>query len=212
MIKISNADKQARYRKKEHLKRLANNFFRDWQLKPWEGNSSSPKDVQRLLDKAIELPSGWTDKDYEKSVQALEALKAELWCASNKLKNDVDAGWSSLDFMNSSDPRKFIRDNKEAIERARNLASHLISALELSNCNNTDQAAALMEVVRYVGRSLASSNDVRRSQATAICLVSIGSQYKRPDWFAEELANIIKCHVDSDVAHQVGILLITSQA
>lgn len=211
MSKISNSEKQARYRKKEHLKRLANTLLRDSQLKPWQWGSTSPEDVQRLLDKAIELPPGWTDKDYEKSLQSLESLKGELWFASNKLKNDINAGWSSQDFMTSTDPRKFIRDNKAAVEKARALVSHLISALELSECNNIGQAAALMEVVRYVGRSLASSVGVPRSQANTTCLLSVGPQYNRPDWFAQELANTIKCHVDSDVAHQVGILLSESQ-
>jgi len=206
MTQISNADKQARFRKKEQLKRRADNIFREWQHKvstcKWK--SITPQDIQHSLDKAIDLPSGWTDKDYEHAEQTLAQLHTDLSFAADQLKNDVDAGWGIQVSMTTYDPVKFISDNKAAIENARALAAHLISALRLSNCNDADQAAALMEAVRFVGRSLASNRDILRSQATAICLASIGPQYNRPDWFTEELANTLRWQIDKNLAHQVG--------
>lgn len=205
MTKISNADKQTRFRKKEQLKNRANNIFREWQLKPWKWGSTTPQNVQYSLDKTIELPSGWTDEDYTRAERALEQLYADLFFTTDQLKNDVDARWNP--FRTTSNPIKDIFDNKAAIENARALAAHLISALKLSNCNNTDQAAALMEALRFVGRSLATNNDIPRSQATAICLASIGPQYNRPDWFAEELANTIYNQLGKKLAHQVELHL-----
>ncbi|KKM04059.1 hypothetical protein LCGC14_1768040 [marine sediment metagenome] len=209
MTQISNADKQIRFRKKEQLKRRANNIFREWQLKlstcKWK--SITPQDVQHSLDKAIDLPSGWTDKDYECAEQTLEQLHTDLSFAADQLKNDVDAGWGFEVSMTTSDPVKFISDNKAAIEDTRALAAHLISGLKLSNCNDADQAAALMEALRFVGRSLVSNRDIPRSQATTICLASIGPHYNRPDWFAEQLANTLGQQIDKSLAHQVGMYL-----
>lgn len=164
--------------------------------------SITPEDAQYSLDKAIDLPSGWTDEDYERAEQALQQLHTDLCFAGDQLKNDVDAGWDSL--MMTSDPVKYLSENKAAIEKARALAAHLISALKLSNCNDADQAAALMEALRFVGRSLANNRHIPRSQATTICLASIGPQYSRPDWFAEELVTMFGRHIDKSLAHQVG--------
>jgi hypothetical protein len=207
MTQLSNADKQTRFRKKEQLKRRANNIFREWQLKlstcKWK--SITPQDVQRSLDKVIDLPSGWTDKDYECAEKTLEQFHIDLSFAVDQLKNDVDAGWNSL--MTTSDPAKYISDNKAAIENARALAAHLISALKLSNCNDADQAAALMEALRFVGRSLVNNRDISCSHANTMCLASIGPQYNRPEWFAEQLANTLRWQIDKSLALQVGKLL-----
>lgn len=218
MAQITNAEKQVRFRKKEHLKRRANNIFREWQLKSttctWK--SVTPQDVQYSLDKAIDLPSGWTDEDYARALQALVQLHADLLYTSDQLKNDVDAGWDSL--MSALDPVKYISDNQTATEKARALAAHLISALRLSNCNDADQAAAVMEALRFVGRTLArnpgiprsSTSIYPRSQAITISLASINPHYIRPDWFAEELAKELSKLLDRSLAHKVGQHLIKS--
>lgn len=218
MTLTSNAERQARFRKKEHLKQRANNIFREWQLKfttnTWK--SITPQDLQYSLDKAIELPSGWTDNDYEHAMQALDRLHADLLYTSDQLKNDVDVAWNSV--FNASNPTKYISDSKVAIENARALAAHLISALRLSKCNDADQAAAVMEALRFVGRSLASNPDALcpqdsiypRSQAITICLASINLHYNRPDWFAEELAKQLCKQLDRNLAHEVGKYLIKS--
>lgn len=204
MTQLSNADKQTRFRKKEQLKRRANNIFREWQLKvsscKWK--SITPQDVQYSLDKAIDLPSGWIDKDYECAERTLEQLHLDLSFAADQLKNDVDAGWNSL--MTTSDPVKFISDNKAAIENARALASHIISALKLSICNDAEQAAALMEALRFVGRSLVNNRDISCSHANTMCLASIGPQYVRPEWFAEKCAEVICQQIGENLAYEVG--------
>lgn len=193
MNQISNADKQARFRKKEQLKRRADYILREWQQKvstcKWK--SITPEDVQYSLDKAINLPSGWTDEDYERAERALQQLHTDLSFSVDQLKNDVDAGWGFQVSMTTPDPTKFMSDYKAAVENVRTLAAHLISALKLSSCNDADQAAALMEALRFVGRSLANNPNIPRSQATTICLASIGPQYSRPEWFAEELTNTL---------------------
>jgi hypothetical protein len=207
MTQFTNADKQLRFRKKEQLKKDAEKIFRLWEgsIGKW-GQSRSPENVRTALEKAIELPSGWTDEDYEYATKKLGQYHLDLISSVDQISNDIDGDWSthSNEFRTTSDPLKFIADNKAAKEKARALASHLISALKLSNCEDADQAAALMEAVRYVGLSLVSNREIRCSQATTICLASIGPQYDRPDWFPKKLAETISHHIDEDRAKEVG--------
>lgn len=44
---------------------------------------------------------------------------------------------------------------------------------------------------------------MRRSQATTICLASIGPQYDRPKWFAEKLAETIRQQLGDSLAHEL---------
>lgn len=207
MSPISNAEKQDRFRKKELLKRHADNIFRQWEISigRWK-ESRSPEDVRHALDKATELPSGWTEEDYQHAEKKLGQYHLDLISSVDQIANDVDGDWasSSAEFMTTPDPKQFIADSKKAVEDARTLASHLISALKLSKCNDADQAAALMEAVRFVGRSLVSNREIRRSQATAMCLAGVGPQYDRPEWFAEQLADTIGQQMDKRIAHDVA--------
>lgn len=213
MAPISNADKQDRFRKKEHLQREAEKVFRMWESSIGRLKEvRTPEEVRHALEKAVELPSGWTDEDYEFASKKLGQYHLDLISSFDQIANDVNGDWatSSVEFMTTPDPLKYIANNKAAIEDARALATHLISALKLSNCNDADQAAALMEVVRFVGRSLVSNREIRRSKATAICLASVGPQYDRPEWFAEQLAETISHQVDKSLAQKVGRCLSNS--
>ena len=207
MTQISNADKQARFRKKDLLKRHADRIYRNWELSihRWR-TSQTPEDVRHTLDIAVELPSGWTDQDFEVASRKLGQCELELISPVDQIANDVGGDWAShsVEFMTTPDPAKFITDNKAAVEKARALASHLISASKLSNCDAADLAAAVMELQRFVGRSLATDRHIRCSQATAMCLSSIGPQYDRPEWFAKKLAQTIGQQMDKKLAHDVA--------
>jgi hypothetical protein len=63
-MNITNSEKQARFRKKEVLKRGVEQIFREWQMHP-TGSRIPAEDVVELLEKASELPAGWTDEDYQ---------------------------------------------------------------------------------------------------------------------------------------------------
>jgi len=200
MSQISNADKQARFRKKEHLTRRATSIFHEWQFRPDYFKSKTPEDVKHSVDKAIDLPSGWTDKDYERAEQTLDQLRKDFLCGSDQLTLDVEDARQDL---TPFDPAK-LRESDIAIDKARALAAHVISALKLSSCNDAEQAAALMEALRFVGRSLASQSDIPRSQATAMSLISIGREYDRPEWLAAKLADTISAQAGNKLAREVG--------
>jgi hypothetical protein len=207
MDNISNTEKQARFRKKEALKRRADQIFRQLILGPGDWKLKLPGEIHSSLDTAIELPSGWTDEDYERAEQKLNQLyreqSLEQYENPHQLTNDISES-RNVEFMATPDPGKLIREEEVAIEKTRALAAHLISALKLSGCNDADQAAALMEVVRFVGRSIANSKKIPKSQATTMCLASIGPQYVRPDWFAENLSHTLAWNIGEDLANDIG--------
>ncbi|TXH02300.1 MAG: hypothetical protein E6P95_00190 [Candidatus Moraniibacteriota bacterium] len=207
MSPISNAEKQDRFRKKENLGFWAEKVFRLWEMSmgPFR-EIRTPEEVRHALEKATELPSGWTDDDFELAKKRLGQCQLDLLSGVDQIANDVNGHWNvdHSDLMTTPDPVKFIADNKASIRKARNLAAHLISALKLSGCNDADQAAAAMEVVRFIGRSLVGSREIRRSNATAICLASVGPQYDRPKWFAEQLAETLRWQIDKSLAQEVG--------
>jgi hypothetical protein len=211
--KISNADKQARFRKKEQLKREADKIYRLWEGSPGRWRSKrSPEEVRHGLDKAVELPSGWTDKDYEYAARRLGQYHLDLISSVDQIANDVDGDRVSYlaELDKSHDAFKFYANNKAAIENTWALASHMISALKLSACNPGDQAAAVMEVVRFVARSLVSEREIRCSSATATCLANIGPQYDRPDWFVKKFSDTIRQQIGDSLAHEIGRHLIKS--
>ena len=208
MTQISNAEKQARFRRKEHLKRCADKIFVQWVGSPLRFRHSrrTEEDVRHSLDEAVALPSDWKEEDYECAKRKLGQYHLDLISSVDQIANDVNGYWASnlVEFVTTTDPAKLLVDNKAAIEEAWALASHIISALKISNCNDVGKSAALMEALRFVGRSLVSNREIHSSQATALCLTSIGPQYHRPEWFAEKLAEAIRQQIGPSLSHEVG--------
>lgn len=208
MIQISNAEKQARHRKKEHLKKCADRIFNQWVCSPsrFRHSRRSEEDVRHSLNEAIKLPADWQEEDYKFAERKLGQCELDLRSSVDQVANDVNGDWAlNIDkFKQTPDPIKFFADHKTAVENAWALASHIISALRLSNCNDADQAAALMEALRFVGRSLVSNREIHCSLATAQCLANVGPQYDRPEWFAVKLAEAISQNMNKKLAHEVG--------
>jgi hypothetical protein len=48
-----------------------------------------------------------------------------------------------------------------------------------------------MEALRFVGRSLVMSNEIPYSEATAMCLATVGPHFVRPDWFTKKLSEAL---------------------
>lgn len=207
MTQISNAEKQARFRKKEQLKREADKIFYLWVGSPmrYRFSKRTEAEVRHSLDEAIALPSDWKEEDYESAKRKLGQYHLDLISSVDQIANDVDGDRASYlaKLDKSPDLFKFHSGNKAAVEDAWALASHVISALKISNCNDAGRAAALLEALRFVGRSLLS-REIHCSQATALCLVSIGPQYDRPEWFAEKLAEAIRQQLSPSLAREVG--------
>lgn len=115
--------------------------------------------------------------------EALKWILANTWSSLVVLfpaKLEVFYRNAAYEFIRSPDPSKFNSDLIRAVGNTNALASHIISALKLSGCNEADQAAALMEAMRFVGRLLTNNHEIPCSQATAMCLATINPIYARP--------------------------------
>lgn len=208
----SNAEKQARYRKKEQLKRNADNLLREWQSQPWNHGPRKLHDVRHLILKAIDLPSGWTDEDYQVAEIKLAHIHADLFLGVNHIANDIhDSSNFSANFRTTPDPSKLKKDFDESVERTTALASHIISALNLSSTSEGEQAAALMEALRFVGRSLVMSNEIPYSEATAMCLATVGPHFVRPDWFTQKLSEGLSKQLDRKLLTEISHNLVKQQ-
>jgi hypothetical protein len=209
MTTVTNAEKQARFRKKEELRKLAEQFFREWQVMAIHSRAQ-PRHVLKLLSDAADLPSGWTDEEYGWAVQKLHQLRTDLIGSQNHIENDVQEAMNNQDeFITSAEPGKWLVESKRAVNDAHSLAAHLISALELSRCNDAGKAAALMEVVRHLGRAIANSQTVPKSNATTVCLAALPSQYDRPTWFAPMLAHWLAYQLDEELTRDLGKQLLS---
>ena len=206
MTKMSNAEKQMRFRKKEELKEYASNIFRDWQF---SSNSrltyKDPKEVRTYLDNIINLPSGWSADDYNRAVATLQNFHTEFYFGNpNQLKNDIENARNSTDnFIESARPRQWVTDANKATYNMQKLATHIISTLDLTGGTASDNAAAIMEVMRYIGRTLLNEKIVPKSNATAFCLASIAPQFERPDWFAESLTRTLALNVGKELIKEI---------
>lgn len=201
---ISNSEKQARFRQKEALKKFTEQTFREWQAMALV-KRHSPGEVLDLLEKAAELPSGWTEKDLEKAQNRLAQLRLDLVTSNHDVQNDVyEALFSAEEFMRTPRPAGFVDDARKSVTETHALADHLISALKLSKLKDAEKAAAIAEALRHVGRELSISPEIPKSKATAVCLASMPMFYQRPDWFFDTLAKWLEYQLGDDGAKAFG--------
>lgn len=205
MNQTANAEKQVRYRKKEQLKRQADQMLLKWQSEPWKHHLKTVEELRHLIEAAIKLPFGWTEEDYLNAKSKLLHVYSEIVSPVNQLSTDVlENRNNAYESVTSSDLPKLNTEFMHAEKNTKALAAHLISALKLSACNEADQAAALMEAARFVGRTLTNNRDVPSSSATATCLATIAPIYPRPDWFAEKLASTLKQQIHPEILHKIA--------
>ena len=199
-MSLTNHEKQERFRKKEHLKKIADKIFRDWQFLGWREYQKDPKDVKLELEKIADLPSGWNDADFEQALKAFQIFSNELYSGNPYLlQNDVYAGRDSVcNPMTSPDGARLVREQNNAVRQAKKLVSHINSAMDLSGGVASDNAAVLMELARNTGVSLLKGRIVPKSNATAICLLMTNPLQQKPEWLIEEVARILKEQLGED--------------
>ena len=207
---INNAEKQARFRKKKELEKFKDQVFKQWQLNMgFRPRRETPNEILALLDGAANLPSGWSEEDFERAWNRIRQLRNDFMYTQDDLMTDVIDGAGAFEgFARTNDPGKFHSDTKESISKSRALASHLISALELSALSNNERAAAVMEAVRHVGRATASSPDMAKSDAMIVCQASLPGYFDRPDWFLDSLTKWLANRLDEESVHELGKRLI----
>jgi hypothetical protein len=206
MVAISNAEKQARFRKKEELSRYVGQVFKECQIALPRGYAHTrPAEVEAQLRSAAELPTRWTDKDLERAYRRVENIRLDVFGTEDPIGMDVHEGRNADDeFIKTPNPRKWMDEMNQAKRDTFALAGHLISALEISLLRNEDRAAALMEAVRHVGRALANSGSNGQSDAMTVCLAAVNSHHERPAWFIERFTKWLGFRLDDDARKAVG--------
>lgn len=202
---ISDAEKQARFRKKEDLKRASDMAFRHLQLSMgFHHDQKSPQQHKADLDQIADLPSGWIDEDWARAMNRVTRYLHDIISMPDQLKNDFDEGTNSGQrFMASDDPRVFLAEESKALQKTRALAAHLISAIHLSDCNEAEKAAAVMEAVREVGKAAMNLKEIPQSAAIAVCIASLGPHYMRPVWFPARFAKIMDSQLNQRLGNEV---------
>ena len=202
---FTNQEKQERFRKKEYLKKVADKIFRDWQLLGRRHSQKVPQDVKMELEKIADLPSGWSDADYDQALKAFQIFSDELYSGNPYLlQNDICAGRDSVcDPMTSPDGVRLLREQKNAVWQAKKLVSHINSAMDLSGGIASDNAAVVMELARSAGLSLLKERIVPKSKAATICLLMTNPLQKKPEWLIDGLTHILKEQLKEDEIKQL---------
>lgn len=203
---ISNAEKQARFRKKQELQKVKDQVFKKWQLNMgFRPRRETPDEIHAHLEKAASLPSGWNEEDFDRALHRISQLYDDFVSPRDDLKMDLkNVEVLAEEFVSTPDPRKLISDTNESISKTRALASHLISALELSALSNSERAAAVMEAIRHVGRAATISGDMAKSDAMIVCQASLPSYYDRPDWFLDSLTKWLANRLGKELVRELG--------
>lgn len=207
-MSLTNAEKQARFRKKEGLKKYVNDVYRDCQLM-----ANNPRlqgkfgDLGARLREAEHLPDGWTDEDLERAIARIKNIYVDVMgSGGDPLVDDVSNGRdpNRQGLKTAKNPKKWMADIQKAERDANALAGHLVSALELSQLSKEDCAAALMEPIRYVGRALADMDSDGRSDAMTVCLTALNPHHQRPDWYIDRLAQWLRSRLNDDMRKALG--------
>ena len=203
---ISNAEKQARFRKKEELGKYVEQVFRECQMVlPRSYAHTQPQEVEAQLRTASELPAGWTDQDIENAFRRVENIRLDVYGNGDPIGCDVHDGRNAEEeFLKTPNPQKWMAEVEQAKRDTFALAGHLTSALELSRLRTEDRAAAVMEAVRHVGRALANSSSNGQSEAMAVCLASVNMHHERPEWFIERFATWLRFRLDDETRKTIG--------
>ena len=90
---ISNAEKQARFRKKEELNKYVSQVYRECQLRVSLPNSrTTSADLEAQLRETARLPSGWTDKDLELAVTRVRNIYGDIFGTGDPLGKALGLG------------------------------------------------------------------------------------------------------------------------
>lgn len=207
----TNAEKQERYRKKEWLVNYGNQIIAQTMgsINPqrWYLKSKAPAEIQNRIERIVDLPSGWTDEDFENAKNALYNIQLDFYDNPHLLSNDIQAGRSHNginEVMLAKDPNEALQKQKRAIADAQKLVALIISSFELTDLHQSDLAAVVMEVMRYVGRLLTDMKDIPKSHATAMCFACIGKQFEKPEWLAEVLVDYLGCQMEKPLRDEVA--------
>ena len=180
-MKFEQKELAKRYRMKKKLQLEAVQILNSWQLEKMSKSSRTPREIKAALDKIVALPFNWTEKQYTDAKRELSLFKYNLYLESNAdLQKDIE----------------IIKKNpvlsKRSTQKMKKAYSAVIQTLELATNDVLDEATAILQVMRFLGRKIAKLPAIPESDAAAFCLATLPKSYVKPEWLASYMGKIVE--------------------
>ncbi len=198
---LTNNEKQIRHKKLEALKKYGNDvlvqliFMNSGISRPIE---KSNEEIKAEIDSIVNLPSGWTDEDYDLAIQKIRNMNITALSNPHLMNNDINYR------------ERIFEENFSGIEirgieyKAAEVVRNIQSTLKLSELKKTDQIAAVAEVMRRLAVELLSEKIKPKTFANATALSLIDQNYEKPDWVCEVLAQNLYVQNGADKADEIA--------
>lgn len=176
---LTNNEKQIRHKKLEDLKKFGNEVLFRLILMNDGFNRNIDKSNEELkaeIESLVNLPSGWTEEDFNSSVKKLNNMMNTTVDNPHLMNNDINSSRSIMD------PNFNMLELRRAEYKAPEVVRNIKSTLKLSELNKSDQIAVVAEVMRQLAKELLDEKLIPKTFANATALSLIGHQYKKPEW------------------------------
>lgn len=202
---FTNNEKQIRHKKLEALKKYGNDVF--VQLIIMNSGISRPieksnEEIKAEIDSIVNLPSGWTDEDYNLAIQKIRNMNITALSNPSLMNNDIS--YLGRIFDDDFTGFEISRIKYKAAEVVRNIQS----TLKLSELKKTDQIAAVTEVLRRLAIDLLGEKIKPKTFANATALSLIDQNYEKPDWVCEILAQNLFVQNGAEKADEIAKALL----
>lgn len=176
---LTNNEKQIRHKKLEDLKKFGNEVLFRLILMNDGFNRNIDKSNEELkaeIESLVNLPSGWTEEDFNSSVKKLNNMMNTTVDNPHLMNNDINSSRSIMD------PNFNMMELRRAEYKAPEVVRNIKSTLKLSELNKSDQIAVVAEVIRQLAKELLDEKSIPKTFANATALSLIGHQYEKPEW------------------------------
>ncbi|MBP3742360.1 MAG: hypothetical protein J6J00_05180 [Treponema sp.] len=205
---LTNNEKQIRHKQLEKLKKYGNEvlvqliFMNSGIGRPIEKTN---EEIKAEIDSIVNLPSGWTEEDYNLAVQKLKNMNITALSNPHLMNNDIN-------YRERIYEPDYIGFNISKIEyKAAEVVRNIQSTLKLSELKKTDQIAAVAEVMRRLAVELLSEKIKPKTFANATALSLIDQNYEKPEWVYEVLAQNLFLQNGKDNAKKIAKALTSTE-
>ena len=173
---LTNNEKQIRYKKLEKLKAYAKDVMIKMIMHQGMSfdlyNRKSDSEIRDEINSIINLPSGWTDDDYNFALKKLDSLQNEFYDNPHLMNNDIYAGHPNHKVDS-------VHETRRVISKAPEVVQNIKSILKLADLNISDQIAVLAELMRRLAKELLNERQIPVTFANATAFSLIGPECKR---------------------------------
>lgn len=204
---LTNNEKQIRHKKLEALKKYGNDvlvqlfFMNNGINRPIE---KSNEEIKEEIESIVNLPSGWTDEEYNLAIQKIRNMNVTVLCNPHLMNNDIN--YRSRIF----EPNISVFEIRRVEYKAAEVVRNILSTLKLSELSKSDQIATVAEVMRRLAVEFLSEKSKPVTFANATALSLIDSNYEKPEWVNEILAQNLYIQNGKENAKKIAKALTSS--